>query len=125
MFNDDKKRDFKSQETRPVDKLASGTFSKIKKSYALVSKKRVETWKGIIILAFMAGIAATSIWFVNNQEYSTISKADDSVVSNTASVSYQDTNSNSYGPTSSNTVSTTIIEIADTTSPSTISWILG
>lgn len=120
MFNNEKKQDFKSQERRPIDETVSATFSKIKKSYTLVSKKRVETWKGIIILAFIAGIAMTSIWFVNNQEFSTISKADDDIISNTASVVYQDANSNSYGPTSSNTVLTTITETADTTPPAVI-----
>ena len=99
MLNNDKEQNFESQERRPVDETVSNTFSKIKRSYALVSKKRIKTWKGIIILAFFAGIAATSIWFVNNQEFSTISKADDDIISNTASVVYQDANSNSYGPT--------------------------
>ena len=42
MFNDKEKQDFKSQETRPVDELASGTFSKIKRSYTLVSKKELK-----------------------------------------------------------------------------------
>ena len=109
MFNDNK------QKKRPIDESISTTFSKIKRSYALVSKKRIKTWKGIIILAFIAGTAATSIWFVNNQEYSTISKADDDIISNTASVTYQDADSNSYGPTSSNTVETTIITATDAT----------
>ena len=115
MFDDKKEQDSSEaqfQKTRPVDKLASGTFSKIKKSYLLVSRKRVSTWRGIIVLASFAGIAVTTMWFANNQKYSMISKAD-GTISNTASVTYQDADSNSYGPTSSNTVSTTIATSSD------------
>ena len=116
MFNNKKEQDSSEsqfQKTRPVDRLAFDTFSKIKNSYLLVSRKRVSTWKGIIILAFFAGTVATTMWFVNNQEYSTISEADDTIISNTASVVYQDADSNSYGPASSNTVLTAVTTSSD------------
>jgi hypothetical protein len=116
MIDDKKERDNYSEpeNKRPVDELASSTLLKIKNSYLLVSRKRVATWKGIIILAFFAGIAMTTIWFASNQEYSTISRADENI-SNTASVVYQDADGSSYGPTSSNTFSTTITTSSDDT----------
>jgi hypothetical protein len=46
---------------RPIDALATQSYSWLGKKFVLIKKARVRTWKGVFLLAFVAGIASTAM----------------------------------------------------------------
>lgn len=60
---------------RDVDRLTKEISSWQKKEMVLVAKTKIATWKGILFLAFVAGIVATIIWTVSI-DIQTLTRAD-------------------------------------------------
>jgi len=56
-----------SRKNRPVDILTDDIASGWKKSFVYVRKTEVATWKGGLVLMFIAGIAAALIWSAKTQ----------------------------------------------------------
>ncbi|MDD3498659.1 MAG: hypothetical protein PHH24_04145 [Candidatus Moranbacteria bacterium] len=50
---------------RKVDIEMEGLYSWLGSYFAIVQKKKVKTWQGVMILSFVAGAAAAIIWSVS------------------------------------------------------------
>lgn len=50
---------------RPIDKISEETFSWWEKNYILITKTRVSTLKGFLVIAFIAGAVASLVWTVS------------------------------------------------------------
>jgi hypothetical protein len=59
------KRRKTKKEIREVDKLVVDVDSWWKKTFAFIRKTEVRTWKGVAILAFLAGVVVAIIWLVS------------------------------------------------------------
>lgn len=55
---------------RPIDKNAQEVVGWWKKNLVYVTKTRIRTWKGVLVIAFFAGLATAFIWAVNLDFYS-------------------------------------------------------
>ncbi len=48
---------------RIIDNRGRSTYQILNERFLLIQKMRIAAWKGLSLVAFLAGIAATSIWF--------------------------------------------------------------
>ena len=55
---------------RAIDKKTKQVYSGWGKSFTLISKYKVQTWKGVLIIAFFGGFFAALIWSVANRWHS-------------------------------------------------------
>ncbi len=66
-----KKEENKSQASerkakeRHIDRLSQETYTWWKKSFVLIKKTKVRTWKGVFLIAFAAGLAVAVTWTVS------------------------------------------------------------
>lgn len=54
-----------SKKKRPVDELAEKTYSWWGRSLVFIMTKKIKTWQGVFILAFITGIIIATFWAIS------------------------------------------------------------
>lgn len=99
---------------RNIDQAIKETFNNLGKRFILVSKLSVNTWKSLVIIAFIAGVFGVLIWSISQDEMTKIYLAEKTEISNQASLVFEDEQGNKYGPVTSNVVVTKIKNVIST-----------
>jgi len=104
---------------RPIDLAIHQSLMNIKENWAVFSRRKIATWKGLLIIVFLSGFASALFWAGYRDLYTGIFADEGQIqITNTASVTYEDA-TNTYGPVLA-TVSVTKTAAADITAPAQI-----
>jgi hypothetical protein len=96
---------------RPIDKIVKESLSKFKGRVILLNKIEIATWKGSLIIAFVAGFTFATLLIISNRMAPKIT-AEPTNITNVAQITYQDTGGQTYTG-SSNTVTVSVLPTAE------------
>lgn len=99
-----------------MEKITKKTIALVKHRYFLISKKRVRSWVGFIFIFIGAGIVL-SIFFSILQNLEKIAAQSLNIITNQATITYEDSGKKTYGPIVSNSTNTNIEQPTPTATP--------
>lgn len=93
-------------QAREIDTFIHNSLAKIQRNWILISRRKIATWQGLLIIVFISGFFSALIWAGYQRLYTGIlAEQTDDNITNIAQVTYQDAELiNNYGPTPSNTL---------------------
>jgi len=101
MSNNNHRADKKSapEAPREVDIAIHESLSRMKKRWILISRRKIATWQGLLIILFLSGFVSALLWAGYRNLYTGIfGEPGEEYIVNQAQVTYEDAARVNYGP---------------------------